>query len=194
MNCFIFDHFNRWSVLRIYYSLRQVMNNINVNLHKPNYRRFKGRFPLDLHWRNEPFDFSAKIQIDQWKSSEKITRPGVSHKAFRFLNQQPHIKDTAGSSIVTDPVLFWWSGQADVTIKIYKLFRFFSQTGACFLVCGKIMWVQSFSVYFIRAGMSFFFPALSSNIKPPTRSGHVAVHWNGFIAVWGGYHVSTRMS
>lgn len=35
--------------------------------------------------------------------------------------------------------------------------------------------------------MTFVFPSINGR-KPEERSGHVAVHFDGYIVVWGGYH------
>ena len=35
--------------------------------------------------------------------------------------------------------------------------------------------------------MTFVFPSINGR-KPEERSGHVAVHYDGYIVVWGGYH------
>lgn len=40
--------------------------------------------------------------------------------------------------------------------------------------------------------MSLFVPTINSENTPPTSSGHVSVHWNDFIIVWGGYNVSNH--
>lgn len=35
--------------------------------------------------------------------------------------------------------------------------------------------------------MTFVFPSINGS-KPEERSGHIAVHYDGYIVVWGGYH------
>ncbi|XP_068752608.1 kelch domain-containing protein 2-like isoform X1 [Montipora capricornis] len=36
--------------------------------------------------------------------------------------------------------------------------------------------------------MTFVFPSVNGTVKPKERSGHVAVHYDGYIVVWGGYN------
>lgn len=36
--------------------------------------------------------------------------------------------------------------------------------------------------------MTFVLPSTNNTVKPSERSGHVAVHFDGYIVVWGGYH------
>ena len=35
--------------------------------------------------------------------------------------------------------------------------------------------------------MTFVFPSINGTVKPRERSGHVAVHHDGYLVVWGGY-------
>ena len=42
--------------------------------------------------------------------------------------------------------------------------------------------------------MTFVFPSINGTVKPRERSGHVAVHCDGYLVVWGGYcNVSTDL-
>ncbi|KAJ7375175.1 Kelch domain-containing protein 2 [Desmophyllum pertusum] len=36
--------------------------------------------------------------------------------------------------------------------------------------------------------MTFVFPSTNGTVKPRERSGHVAVHFDGYLVVWGGYY------
>ncbi|XP_078358271.1 kelch domain-containing protein 2-like isoform X2 [Oculina patagonica] len=36
--------------------------------------------------------------------------------------------------------------------------------------------------------MTFVFPSMNGTVKPRERSGHVAVHFDGYLVIWGGYH------
>lgn len=36
--------------------------------------------------------------------------------------------------------------------------------------------------------MTFVLPSINNTVNPSERSGHVAVHFDGYIVVWGGYH------
>ena len=36
--------------------------------------------------------------------------------------------------------------------------------------------------------MTFVFPSINGTVKPRERSGHIAVHFDGYVVIWGGYY------